>query len=99
MDSLVIGDRLLCRCDMDISLHDRYNLVLSGNKFYNIIGVDNYSIFQVIFIYDDNERLFSFVSNNYISGNYIWDYFYIKSEVRLRKLYRLMCLWYIKIDI
>lgn len=95
MYRLRIGDRVLSRYDIDSSVHDRlycnrYNLVLSGNKFYYISDINNYGSFQVIFIYDDNDKLFSFISDNYIFGNYFNDYFYTIKELRLRKLDRLV---------
>jgi hypothetical protein len=76
-----IGDKLICKKSVS-EIQDR--LTLNKNYIiYDIFG-DSVDDYIVVVENDNNSKTFFLTDSN--SFWYIWDYFYTKDELRIKKL-------------
>jgi hypothetical protein len=79
--NMKIGDKLICKKSVS-EIQDR--LTLNKNYIiYNIFG-DSVDDYIVVVENDNNSKTFFLTDSN--SFWYIWDYFYTKDELRIKKL-------------
>ena len=85
-----IGDKLLCKSELKVSIGD-----FKSNKYYVIVDINIHKDYYVFFeddIYDDYTYFF-ICDNNIKYGfwykSFFYDYFYTKNEIRELKLKKL----------